>query len=180
MSASARCAPEPDRRLSARFGHRPNVWFPVGAPESGPAENPPNRSPYEVVCPVVARSTGRFRSGVPRMNVWSRKWRRASGTVQSGAKRISSRKPSTAAHAIPRRAWRDVSAEMYGEPHSWFVGRCPCDAMNAVCANQQIIAGTQVPLTFSVDPQACWPTRQQHPFIMGLVIGRIHRRKLTI
>ena len=31
-------------QLTARFGHRPNVWFPVGAPESGPAENHPSKT----------------------------------------------------------------------------------------------------------------------------------------
>ena len=48
-----------------------------------------------------------------------------------------------------------ASAKMYGEPHRRSVGRCFRDAMNAVGRNQQVVAGTQISLALSVDPEAC-------------------------
>jgi hypothetical protein len=46
--------------------------------------------------------------------------------------------------------------------------------------DQQIVAGTQIALALSVDPQARRPTQQQHPLIMGLIIGGVHRGGLAI
>ena len=51
--------------------------------------------------------------------------------------------------------------------------------MGAVSGDQNMIAGTEIALTFALNAKASQTREEKHPFVMPLTMGLVGRRRLA-
>ena len=70
------------------------------------------------------------------------------------------------------------SGEVYGQPNSRLVCRVR-HPMGAVSGDQNMIAGTEIALTFALNAKASQTRKEKHPFVMPLTMGLVGRHRLA-
>jgi hypothetical protein len=68
---------------------------------------------------------------------------------------------------------------MHSQPDGRLVPRRARYPVGAVGGDQNMVARVKTALTFALDTETCRSGKEQNPFVMGLAMGLIHRRRLT-